>query len=390
MILRNETKPTKSVIHHSLPMCVALIIALISLWYLSNDSAENRINFDELALGTETSIYLNRENVTQILCHDLTDAYKCIGGYNLKPRNIEEDLVLWLGNSQLHSINQMKPADETATVLLQKSINALGKNVLTFSQPNANLQEHYVLLNYLIGKLPISTLVLPVVFDDMRETGIRHNIVDAFEEEDVSRRLEKTEIGKELLLTYKREDMHGNEMAASGKTSQDSIESFLNSGLESLWPAWGERAALRASFLYGFLYKTRNWLFNINPSSIRKMIPGRYAQNFKALSGILATAEELDMKVLLYIAPIRNDVQIPYDAVEYDIFKNKVNLISNEYDNVFYKNLEGIVPAKFWGTKPSTASGIAEEIDFMHFQAGGHEILSNAILLHLRSIWNED
>ena len=53
-------------------------------------------------------------------------------------------------------------------------LKLINKNyfLLTLSQPNANLQEHYILyrINNLIN---IDVLVLPIVFDDLRETNLR-------------------------------------------------------------------------------------------------------------------------------------------------------------------------------------------------------------------------
>ena len=92
---------------------------------------------------------------------------------------------------------------------------------------------------------------------------------------------------------------------------------------------------------------------------------------------------------MLYIVPIRNDVQIPYDLMQYNSFKEEAGAIANEYSNVMFKNLEGLVPAKLWGTKASTTIGEEEEVDFMHFQAGGHQILADSILLELKLIWKQ-
>ena len=376
-----------SVFYLSMPILSGFIISIFILSYFSPDVLENKIKFDELALGKETSVSIKGVDGAQIHCQDLRDAKYCIDGYNNKIFKVNKDVVLWLGNSQLHSINQIKPNDETATVILHKQMNDLKKYVISFSQPNANLQEHYILFNYLAGKLPISALVLPVVFDDMRETGIRNSITDAFVDPYVLSRLKYTNIGKKMLSSHNSEDINGNDMAALDETLQESVEIFLNSTLESYWRVWQERPSLRASFLYGFLYKSRNWLFNINPSTIRKMIPGRYLQNVEALNSILESSQELGIKVLVYIVPIRSDVQIPYDLTQYKNFKQEVRLMSDEYDNVVFRNLEALVTANYWGTKPSTSIGTEEELDFMHFQAGGHQMLSEAILFNLRPLW---
>jgi len=389
MKLSNKKINSRSTIYLLLPLFIGLIISIIILDYFSPDDLEKKINFDELALGKETLLYAAQVDDTLIHCYDLENAKRCIDGYDKKSTNINDDVVLWLGNSQLHSINQMKPSDETAAPILHRSIIDLQKYFMTFSQPNANLQEHYVLFNYLVSKVPVSTLVLPVVFDDMRETGIRKSISDVFKDQHVVNELKKTSIGKKLLSNYDDQDMIGNDMAALEETVQERVEIFLDTKLGLYWQTWKERPSLRGSFFYGFLYNTRNWLFNINPSSIRKVIPGRYIANTQALHAILKTAQEKSINVLLYIVPIRNDIQIPYDLVQYASFKEEIGIVANKYNNVMFKNLEGLVPAKLWGTKASTTIGKEVEVDFMHFQAGGHQILADSLLFELQLIWEQ-
>jgi hypothetical protein len=121
-------------------------------------------------------------------------------------------------------------------------------------------------------------------------------------------------------------------------------------------------------------------LFAIKATTERKMIPARFEKNFLALQKTLDHADQRDIPVLLYIPPIRTDVKVPYDLVEYEDFKNKVFLMASEYNGVTFKNWEAIVPGKYWGLKASTSGDSEPELDFMHFQFRGHEILADSIL----------
>ena len=386
-----KKSPSRRAIYLTLPLLISFIGSVILLNYLAPDNAESKVNYEELALGVNTSVYKLKDSNTQIHCHDLKDFSECIDSYYKKAKDtgIYEDVVLWLGNSQLHSINQMKFGDETSTPILHRNITDQKKYLMTFSQPNASLQEHYVLFNFLANKVPLSTLILPIVFDDMRETGLRKSLTGATKETYVVESLKKTSIGKKILTNHSDKDMAGNKKMALEGTLQENVEFILNTKLGLFWNTWSERPALRGSFLYGVLYKFRNWLFDINPSSIRKVIPGRYLMNMQALNEILITAQEKNIYIFLYIAPIRNDIHIPYDLVEYDNFKEEVRNIASRYNNVAFENLEDLVPAVFWGSKASTSIDVsADEVDFMHFQAGGHKILAKTILDKLRSIWN--
>jgi lysophospholipase L1-like esterase len=82
--------------------------------------------------------------------------------------------------------------------------------------------------------------------------------------------------------------------------------------------------------------------------------------------------------VLLYVAPIRDDVEIPYDLEEYARFKTEVERLSAAHGAIFL-NLETLVPAAFWGMRKSERTGEDLEIDFMHFQGQGHRLLGEAI-----------
>ncbi len=148
---------SKAALHLALPLLIAGLIALVALDYLSTDSG-NEKDFEELALGDEASSYFGQVDGVPVHCKDLENAHLCIDGYKKATVN---DVILWLGNSQVHAINQMKQGDETASPILHRGLRAQ-KYFMTLSQPNANLQEHYLLFEYLAGKVPISTLVLPV------------------------------------------------------------------------------------------------------------------------------------------------------------------------------------------------------------------------------------
>ena len=358
------------------------LLGISILYYFSSTVSED-VKLEELALGDETSVSFASVDGVQVHCEHLNDAFKCLEGYK---NNQAKEVVIWLGNSQLHSINQMKKNDASAASTLHQKLKDNSKYVITFSQPNAGLQEHYVLFEYLNEQLPISTLILPIVFDDMRETGIRHGLKAALKDAGVAERLIKTKVGKVLMESHSEQDSAGNDMSALEDTVQEKSEKYLNSSLNSFWSIWENRSKLRGELLVS-VYKFRNWVFGINPSSTRKVIPGRYAMNRQALKAVLSTAQKNHVKVLLYIVPIRQDVKIPYELSQYNSFKKEVARIAEQFDTRFV-NLETLVPAEYWGTKVSTTVGGGQELDFMHFQAEGHHLLSDALYKELNHLWN--
>ena len=70
---------------------------------------------------------------------------------------------MWLGNSQLHAINDYRDGQKTSPMIFFKKAKKQKQYVLSLSQPNANLQEHLILTAHLVEKLPIEYLILPIV-----------------------------------------------------------------------------------------------------------------------------------------------------------------------------------------------------------------------------------
>ena len=338
-----------------------------------------QLSLKSFALGEGTTTSLTNINGNRVHCHDFDDAKQCLAGYAESANG--NPVVLWLGNSQVHAINQMKSGDQTAVPELFKKLSEERRYLMTFSQPNANLQEHFLLFNYLQVRLPVKTLIMPVVFDDMRETGVRASLVDVLNDNSVSARMAQSEIGQNLLADNGDQDAAGNDMTALEDTMQESSEKWLNEKMD-YFQIWSERPALRGQFFLS-LYKFRNKMLGINPSSIRKMLPGNYSLNRQALEAILNQTRELGIQVLVYVVPLRNDVPTPYNAKEYSNFKTEMQALSISR-GAYFVDLENLVPAEYWGTKTSTTGGSEQELDFMHFESAGHQLLSKALYSELQ------
>jgi len=366
-------------------LIMGIVLGTVLLYAIPPRSSAEK-PFEELALGGENSVAFGAVDGIPVHCRDLDDLDYCLRGY--AERGAGRPVILWLGNSQVHAINQYRAGDETAAPELHRLFFAQGEYFLTASQPNANLQEHYLFFAYLLGKLPIRSLLLPVVFDDMREDGVRASLLDMLKDPSAMGLLKTTRIGQGLLDNQSDQDAAGNDMAALSNTAQERSERYLNQALERLWPLWAERPVLRGKFFLS-LHFLRNWALGIHPSSTRKMIPGRYAKNREALEEILNLAKEKGIAVLVYVVPLRSDVKVPYDPQEYVAFKADVaDLVVSR--NARFADLDGLVPDDLWGTHASATLGADEEIDFMHFQAGGHRLLAAALHRELTRLKTAD
>ena len=334
-------------------------------------------DFDDAAtFGAQTTSIFAEVGDYPIHCHspNREALSSCLAGAISRKA---EDSALWLGNSQVHAVNQLQQGETNSVPILFDAIRHKGMDLLTFSQPNANLQEHYVLFEYLRLQLHLRVLILPVVFDDLREEGLRDEIAYYARDESTASALLMNEVGRRL-VSAAEEIPADQDTAGISQTMQERVERVLNTWLDKHSSLWRSRPEIRGQLIYGVLYQFRNWLFGIKASTKRKMIPGRYRENMAALVAILSQAKQNKISVVLYIAPFRGGVENPYVDEDYARFKSEVAAMAESFD-VVYANLESLVPEKLWGYKDSTAMDGDVELDFMHFQAGGHKLLARRL-----------
>lgn len=360
---------------------IAIILgATMAIIFLSVKYGHHQINFEDAhVMGAETSEIKYAMNGFKIHCGDSRDAHECLTGLNQAPH---KNVALWLGNSQLHAVNQLQPNQLNAPPIAFKQFDREQIYLMAFSQPNANLQEHFLTYLYLNQQRQLSHLILPVVFDDFREDGIRPELLSFSEDPKTYQKLTQSPIGQKII---KEKELAANknntDTAGLNGTIQEHVERYLNNWFDKNLGFWQARPDARGT-LFTHLYLTRNTILGITPSSKRKIIRGRYQDNMNALKAILELAKNNSDQVLVYIAPLRNDVEIPYIKSEYENFKQEVQTLVKEHDAKF-ANFENLVPAELWGSKGGTTLGEESEIDFMHFQSGGHTLLANEVVKQL-------
>lgn len=333
--------------------------------------------FDQAALGKFTVEYL-AQNLQGKPIHTIKQKPEEVQSILTKTGD-GNHVVMFFGNSQTHSINQQKPGEVNYPEILQTRHPEI--SIRCHSLPNANLQEFLVLLQWWSSKMAIDQLFIPVFMDDLREDGLRQDFMPmVIEDEHMVSNSNQTLAAKlnAELMSFRMP----NESAVVGgesqtATLQDKTEEALNDWLGDKSEVWRNRPNARGDFFMK-LYQWRNTLFGINASTKRKMIPARYAWNMKALEAIIECANERNILLNVYIPPIRTDVEVPYDLKEYETFKREVRELT-ELSDVIFSDLDDIVPGELWGLKASTNSGGEPELDYMHFQARGHEILADAL-----------
>ncbi|MAH61373.1 MAG: hypothetical protein CMF42_03685 [Legionellales bacterium] len=346
---------------------ISLLIAFSISILLIRNSISPEIRFDEFALGDKTSSYFAIKNDKPIHFDRLTE--KSVEEINKGwIQRGSKDVVFILGNSQTHSINQMKTDELNYVKLLSDS---LSKNIdiLAHTFPNANTQEMLFSYLYFKNNYPVKYLIIPLFFDDFREDFVREYFFEY-----LIKNFHKNE--KYSLIQSKIKNISRSDDSNAGidGTYQEKSERYLNNKLLTFSELWKSREKMRGD-IFIKLYLLRNSFFGINASSNRKIIRNVYNDNMNALNHILYDAKENKVNVILYIPPIRYDIDIPYDSNEYDSFKSEISKISDSFTNVKFFNLEKIIPANYWGMTESTNLSSEAEYDFMHFQYSGHKIL---------------
>ncbi len=329
-----------------------IFFPIVSWIILSLIFGKTNKKFDELALGNENLLVTNKINDQDFLCSSLDDVKKCIEF--LKSKDFKKK-ILWIGNSQLYSVNQGTSYSKIAPYLVSEYFYNKQIGVIAFVAPNISFQEYSQVINYLLSNIGLDYIILPLVFDDTRENSIRNNLTD------------------------KKEDLSLKKISLQ-EISEQKITNFLDKNIN-----WTQIRSQSQGYIYEVLYRFRNYLFNINPTTVRKSIKPIYEKNIKSLNETLKKVKDNKIESILYVAPIRNDVKIPYDLQEYSKFKNKMEILAKDFSFTFY-NLENIVPENFWGKKTGTKLGIMDEIDFMHFKNEGHSILANEMIKILENV----
>ena len=360
-------KKNPVIINHLLPLIITIFF---SIYFLNILVEDKKIKFNELALGKDTNtVFANRVSDNKIHCTTPSDL-ECLIGYNKK--FLTMDLAIWIGNSQLHAINQAANSDVVAPELLHRELKNFNKYLITYSLPNVSLLEKYILINNLVTNTKIDTLIIPVVYDDTRENIVRDDVIKLIDHK-TELKIKFSKSGNKILNKITESANKDFNTTSLNNLSENFIENLLKQNLS----IWEDRADLRSK-LFNFFYRSRNLIFNINSSSIRKKIPSKYKDNLQALEDIIKISKSENIDLIIYVAPIRNDIPIPYDINDYKLFKEQVKKISILNEIKFY-NLEGIVPNDHWGDGSKTNFSAAKEYDFMHFKGKGHIILSNEL-----------
>ncbi|HPU16645.1 MAG TPA: hypothetical protein PK808_11190, partial [Polymorphobacter sp.] len=267
------------------PLWVILLGIVLGLglgYYIASTAPD----FETLALGEATKSVYGSYDGDKIFCGSVEEAPQCLDPAR---RRALAKRVVWLGNSQLHAINQPKPADVTAPVLLARALRPRGIEVQAMSFPNASLAELYVASRFLQHDHPIDVLVVPMFLDDTREGAVREALRPMAKVQAVADDLAATAAGRAVKGALPANHEPGGAVTESDTSLQARSEAAITAWLEKCCGFQTMREKARGQLEVQAFY-FRNWLFNVTAQTVRPIIPESYALNLAALGQLLADA----------------------------------------------------------------------------------------------------
>ena len=342
-----------------------LILISVIFAYLIASNIKLDSDFSNFALGEGTKTVLAKDNDNNIIHINTLNNEGFDNLKNTWVNNSSKQVILILGNSQTHSINNLKKNETNFVEQLNK--NSENYQILCVSYPNASIQDFLITYEYLDNFFPINQLIIPFFFDDMREkNGIKSLFFNKISNEKYKFK------NQGLFLNFNNQfsslEVNEEESYHRYKSTQEIANDFLESQLSNRSNSlWSKKEKLQ-SWIFSQMYLLRNTLFGINPRTERSKINNRYIENMEAFRLIVKKSHKDNVSIIGYIPPIRNDVRLPYNMGDYNTFIDEVEIILNEHkNNNIFLNLSEVVPSESFGLKSSTSFDGEFELDFMHF-----------------------
>lgn len=332
---------------------------------------------DEVGLGLNTSGkvgFLNGKVVSGLP----TNLNEVLNTY-VETKKSKRPVALWIGASQLHSINYLKKGDLLAVEYANLSADSRSSKFtyIQASHPNASFYDILVMYLYFreTGYSP-DWIIIPIVYNNLRETNIKPDIIKLLQKIE---KLDHDEGSVIYLRAEKARSLEDEQAMAvierqtNKNVPQYQIEKELVNLLEKAWPAFRQRGNVVAKAETII----RSMVTRVTGNFMEKRTPPvqdvQKNWNMGALKTLVGIATEDKTKILFYRQPHRPDQKVFYhDRRAYDGYFNEVQIFC-EKEGIYYADLEMIVPAQYYGR---TNEG---REDVFHFQDYGHRQLGIAV-----------
>lgn len=290
-------------------------------------------------------------------------------------------LIIWIGNSQQHTINQPQPGDELASVVLHKSLNGNvfpGNNpVFGMSYANLSMSEMFLLTFALLAqheeKNP-GLILLGVRFQDTKQLGLRSDFRELLDLADIEKQLSSflASVDADNAIQDMTDEMVAYQAV---KNERKTLEHRLSKITGSLFPLFREKDTIH-SWLLMNLYELRNVALGIHTHTKRPVLQSRYQTAMQYLELTLNASKRTHVPVFVYNIPLRPGKSSPYIQSEYQRFRNTVSSLCSKY-HAKYRDYDSLIPLDEWGSRKYVTA--EEEPDYMHFTGTGHRRLAHQV-----------
>jgi hypothetical protein len=357
------------------PVCAALALGLVAFCVI----ASMQSSFDPASFGlglntTTHTAYFEGHPVSSGAGPD--SLFKTYRGMVARDREI----VLCLGASQLHAINDYHDGDHLAVYYLNQRAKTRGANTrfLLDSQANGGFQD--LLMLYLADRnegMRPDWVAIAVVYDDLREANFLPAALHRLEPipEDAlavgGEAVRRVQLSARALEQPEEAKSPVNRNATAG-TPQEALENTLLDGLRAALPGYRYAGCVSARISIMVRIFLADLMSGVLKQQRAPAVPAlEMKRNHEALLALLALARHDGAKVLLYRQPHRpGEVPFYHDRTAYDAYYKRITALADTTEGVYALDLETIVPAEYYGR---TNSG---RPDAFHFTDRGHEILA--------------
>lgn len=351
----------------------AVVIGLLTFSFCAQKNRD--FNPSDAALGQHTSS--REEWMDGVKISTATYASELFPAYE-KWKKKGFQIVLWMGASQLHAINEMHPDDRLAVFMANQE--AMRRNApfrfLQVSFPNANFYDLFsIYLDFTLHGHPPDIVVFAAFYDSLRRTGLstpsaEELPVTFFKETDTGGRRELFQLIQQSQTHTQVKNEGPAAQASGGKGLQERLEAKVVHALEGVWPAFHHRGRLGARVEFEIL--------QILKSRRSKRMAPRISDvtrlwNELGLQAFLSTIANDGITGAVYEAPIRQEDFDYHEPALYEQFQTKLNELT-EQNRIHFRRLGKLIPEpQIWGLQNGDMP------DFFHFKVEGHRRLARAI-----------
>ena len=284
-----------------------------------------------------------------------------------------------MGASHQYAINDFHAGDETMVYHAMKLAmeRSSQTSYVSVGLPNGNFNEFLAIyLSFREAKVLPDWLLVGVVYDDLREPGVRPSVLESLPDLN-SELLEKLGSGG-LNLAHELEVRKESpiERNATAGTPQARLEDYLISRLEQYWGAFPFRHNVAAYLVWQW----KRQVFSVGeffrrmgnpPKRVPPVPPDMMAWNSVALESLVSVARSDGVNLILYQVPHPQSARPFYHVRErYDAFLGRISERSRE-ENFHFLDLETLVPLEYWM--------VGTAMDPWHFSEPGHRLVAEQI-----------